>query len=74
MVDAGIEDLSTDPIAVLGRVAERFRLDLTDEQVCNCVFMKLLTSCSCALLEAAVKHAKAAVIRRHNSAHESHVS
>jgi hypothetical protein len=34
MVDAGIEDLSTDPIAVLGRVANRFRLDLTDEQVC----------------------------------------
>ncbi|KAG5186010.1 kinase-like domain-containing protein [Tribonema minus] len=32
MVDAGIESLSTDPVAVLGRVAERFRLDLSDEQ------------------------------------------
>lgn len=32
MVDAGIEALSSDPVAVLGRVEDRFRLDLTDEQ------------------------------------------
>lgn len=33
MSDAGISELSTDPVAVLAKVEERFRLDLTDEMV-----------------------------------------
>lgn len=32
MVDAGIEELSTDPATTLANVQEKFRLDLTDEQ------------------------------------------
>lgn len=33
MSDAGISELSADPVAVLAKVEERFRLDLTDEMV-----------------------------------------
>lgn len=33
MSDAGIADLSANPVAVLAKVEERFRLDLTDEMV-----------------------------------------
>lgn len=32
MVDAGIDELSTDPVSTLAKVQEKFRLDLTDEQ------------------------------------------
>ena len=33
MSDAGISELSADPVAALAKVEERFRLDLTDEMV-----------------------------------------
>lgn len=33
MSDAGIAALSADPVAVLAKLEERFRLDLTDEMV-----------------------------------------
>jgi phosphatidylinositol 3-kinase len=32
MVDAGIKDLSADPQTILGKIEEKFRLDLTVEQ------------------------------------------
>lgn len=33
MSDAGISDLSDDPVAALAKVEDNFRLDLTDEMV-----------------------------------------
>ena len=41
MVDAGIQDLSGDSEAVLRKVLERFRLDLSDEQAEH-FFLKLI--------------------------------
>ncbi|CAM9900480.1 unnamed protein product [Choristocarpus tenellus] len=41
MVDANISELSADPQAVLGKVEEKFRLDLTDEQA-EQFFMSLI--------------------------------
>ncbi len=41
MVDAGIEELSNDPLGALGGVEEKFRLDLTDEQAEN-LFLSLI--------------------------------
>ena len=32
MVDAGIDELSSDPVTTLAKIQEKFRLDLTDEQ------------------------------------------
>ena len=36
MSDAGISDLSDDPVAALAKVEDNFRLDLTDEMVRVC--------------------------------------
>lgn len=42
MSDAGISELSADPVAVLAKVEERFRLDLTDEMVSHREYMLLI--------------------------------
>lgn len=42
MSDAGISELSANPVAVLAKVEERFRLDLTDEMVSSTSFQGLL--------------------------------
>jgi phosphatidylinositol 3-kinase len=52
MSDAGIEDLSNNPLgdsdAVIAKVEERFRLDLTDEQA-ERFFIGLINDCLAAL-------------------------
>lgn len=52
MSDAGIEDLSNNPLgdaeAVIAKVEERFRLDLTDEQA-ERFFIGLINDCLSAL-------------------------
>ncbi|CAM9300814.1 unnamed protein product, partial [Ectocarpus sp. 8 AP-2014] len=41
MSDAGISDLSDDPVAALAKVEDNFRLDLTDEMAEN-LFLRLI--------------------------------
>lgn len=48
MSDAGIEDLSSNPAAEIGKVEERFRLNLTDEQA-ERFFLGLINDCLSAI-------------------------
>ena len=64
MVDAGIKDLAADPVMVLGKVEEKFRLDLNVEQA-ELFFLSLVNDSMSALLPEILERVhKFALMRR----------
>ena len=64
MVDAGIKDLAADPVMVLGKVEEKFRLDLNVEQA-ELFFLSLVNDSMNALLPEILERVhKFALMRR----------